>query len=277
MNIRRITSLSALLSFLALVTTSVILYIVPQGRVAYWADWRLWGLTKTEYGNIHINLGLLLLISIGLHIDYHWKALLSYLKNKAKQIKVFTREFNIALIFLFIFVGGTYVEIVPFKWILEINESVKNTAAQKYGEPPYGHAELSSLKVFAKKMRFDLTEAMTRLNKADISVESEKQTLQDIATRNHLSPQQVYLAMKPAAEVGKPPGKMPLTPPPGTGGRTLADICQEYGLNIPTITRRLAEGKIKAAADMTIKEIARKNSINPTELYDAIRRMAESV
>jgi hypothetical protein len=245
MKIRRITSLSALLSFLALVTTSVILYIVPHGRVAYWADWHLWGLTKTEWSNIHMNLGLLLLISIGLHIYYNWKAILSYLKNKAKQIKVFT-------------------------------DSVKNAATKKYGEPPYGHAELSSLKVFAKKMRFDLTEAMTRLNKADISVDSEKQTLQDIATRNHLSPQQVYLAMKPAAEVGKP-GKMPLTPPPGTGSRTLADICQEHGLNIPTITRRLAEGKIKAAADMTIKEIARKNSINPTELYDAIRRIAEGV
>ena len=276
MNIRRITSLSALLSFLALVTTSVILYIVPHGRVAYWADWHLWGLTKTEWSNIHMNLGLLLLISIGLHIYYNWKAILSYLKNKAKQIKVFTREFNIALILLIVFVGGTYVEIAPFKWILEINDSVKNAATKKYGEPPYGHAELSSLKVFAKKMRFDLTEAMTRLNKADISVDSEKQTLQDIATRNHLSPQQVYLAMKPAAEVGKP-GKMPLTPPPGTGSRTLADICQEHGLNIPTITRRLAEGKIKAAADMTIKEIARKNSINPTELYDAIRRIAEGV
>jgi hypothetical protein len=26
--------------------------------VAYWADWRLWGLTKTDCGNIHINLGL---------------------------------------------------------------------------------------------------------------------------------------------------------------------------------------------------------------------------
>ena len=276
MNIRRITSLSALLSFLALVTTSVILYIVPHGRVAYWADWHLWGLTKTEWSNIHMNLGLLLLISIGLHIYYNWKAILSYLKNKAKQIKVFTREFNIALILLIVFVGGTYVEIAPFKWILEINDSVKNAATKKYGEPPYGHAELSSLKVFAKKMRFDLTEAMTRLNKADISVDSEKQTLQDIATRNHLSPQQVYLAMKPAAQVGKS-GGMPLTPPPGTGSRTLADICQEYGLNIPTITRRLAEGKIKAAADMTIKEIARKNSINPTELYDAIRRIAEGV
>jgi len=48
--------------------TSIILFIVSQGRVAYWPGWRLWGLTKTDWGNIHINLGLLLLIALFLHI-----------------------------------------------------------------------------------------------------------------------------------------------------------------------------------------------------------------
>ncbi|MGD8661539.1 MAG: DUF4405 domain-containing protein [Desulfobacterales bacterium] len=41
MNIRRITSLTALLSFVLLTITVVVLYIVPQGRVAYRADWHL--------------------------------------------------------------------------------------------------------------------------------------------------------------------------------------------------------------------------------------------
>jgi hypothetical protein len=276
MNIRRITSLTALLSFLALITTGVVLYIVPHGRVAYWADWRLWGLTKTEWGNIHINLGLLFLISIGLHIYYNWKPILSYLKNKAKQIKVFTREFNIALVFLIVFVTGTYIEIAPFKWILEINDALKNAAAQKYGEPPYGHAELSSLKVFAKKMGFDLTEAMTRLSKANISVEDEKQTLQEISNQNHLSPKQVYLAMKPAEEMGKPK-KMPQMPPPGMGSRSLADLCQEYNLNIPIVLQGLAAENIKATAERSIKEIATKNNRSPIDVYDAVRKMAEGL
>jgi hypothetical protein len=79
MNIRRITSLTAALSFLLMVLTSIILYIVPQGRVAYWADWKLWGLTKTDWGNIHINLGLLFLIALFIHIYYNWKPLINYL------------------------------------------------------------------------------------------------------------------------------------------------------------------------------------------------------
>jgi hypothetical protein len=40
-NIRRIKSLTALLSFILLTITVVVLYIEPQGRVAYWADWHL--------------------------------------------------------------------------------------------------------------------------------------------------------------------------------------------------------------------------------------------
>jgi hypothetical protein len=274
MNIRKITSLTALLSFLSLCTTIVVLYIVPQGRVAYWTDWRLWGLTKTQWGDLHINLGLLFLISIGLHIYYNWKPIVSYLKNNAKQVRVFTREFNVALVFLIVFILGTYSETVPFKWVLEISESIKSAAVQKYGEPPYGHAELSSLKVFAKKMGLDLNQAMMRLNRANIDVTEENQTLQDIATRNDLSPQQVYMVMKPVIAVGQQI-KMPQTPPPGTGNRNLADICQEYNLNIPSVLQGLAEKNIKASAEMSIKDIANQNSRSPIDLYDTILKIAQ--
>ena len=61
---------------------SVILYIVPQGRVAYWADWRLWGLIKSHWGNIHINLVLLFLIAVSLHIYYNWKPPISKLLDE---------------------------------------------------------------------------------------------------------------------------------------------------------------------------------------------------
>ena len=51
-----------------MLVTSIILFITPQGRVAYWADWRLMGLTKTDWGNIHIVVGFLFLITLGLNL-----------------------------------------------------------------------------------------------------------------------------------------------------------------------------------------------------------------
>ena len=79
---RKITSLTAALTFIIVILTSIILYIVPHGRVAYWADWHLWGLSKDDWGNIHINTGLLFLIALLLHTYYNWKSLMAYLKDR---------------------------------------------------------------------------------------------------------------------------------------------------------------------------------------------------
>ncbi|WP_287126754.1 DUF4405 domain-containing protein [Desulfobacter sp.] len=96
MKIRRVVSLTSALSFVVTVVTSVVLYIVPQGRIAYWANWRLWGLTKEQWGAIHINVGILFIIGLGFHIYYNWKPMMTYLKNNARNLKIFTKEFNLA-------------------------------------------------------------------------------------------------------------------------------------------------------------------------------------
>ena len=79
--IKRITSLTAFLSFFVVLLTSIVLYIVPQGRIAYWADWRLWSLSKGQWGDVHINVGCLFLLALSLHIYYNWKPIVLYLKN----------------------------------------------------------------------------------------------------------------------------------------------------------------------------------------------------
>jgi hypothetical protein len=178
MKIRKIASLTAALAFILMLLTSIILFIVPQGRVAYWANWHLWGLTKTDWGNIHINLGLLFLIALGLHIYYNWKPLIAYLKNKRKQLKVFTPEFNSALLITLSFVFGTYFLVPPFNWVMTLNDYFKDSAVEKYGEPPYGHAELSSLKTFCNKMNLDLVQSIQLLNDAGYTVDNGDVTLE---------------------------------------------------------------------------------------------------
>ncbi len=274
MNIRRLTSLTALLSFILLLITIVVLYIVPQGRVAYWADWRLWGLTKEQWGDIHINIGLLFLLSIFLHIYYNWKPLFSYLKNTARELKVLTVEFNAALIVTFIFAVGTYFEIAPFSWVLVLNDNFKKHATVKYGEPPYGHAELSKLKSFTKKIGLDLSASLKRLRTANIQFDDENQSLKDIARINDISPQKVFLALKPA-ETALASGGLPPNPPPGTGNKTLVEFSREYGFDIQVVLKSLSEKNIAATADMTIKQIARQNDMAPTDVYILLREIVQ--
>ena len=259
-------------SFILLVLTSIILYIVPHGRVAYWADWHLWGLTKSEWGNLHINLGFLFLLAGCLHIFYNWAPIKAYMKNKSRELKVFTPSFNIALLLTLIVGIGTYLEIPPMSSVIHLSESFKDSASEKYGEPPYGHAELSSLKLFAKKQNLDLDKAGKLLKDAGMQFKDSEDTLAVIAAANKMSPQQIYEIIKPAA-ANKGQGDrviFPDTPPSGFGNKNLGALCSEYDLMFQVIRQGLAKRGVKADAEMTIKEIAAANEMNPMAIFEAI-------
>lgn len=271
MNIRKTTSLTALLSFLLMLLTSIILYIVPQGRVAYWADWRLWGLSKTQWTDIHINLGLVFLIALVLHIYYNWKPITAYLKNRARRLTVFTPDFNVALLLVAAAVAGTYFHVPPFSTVLAVNESIKDRAARRYGEPPYGHAELSTLKTFSAKTQLDLKKGMALLKDAGISGVAPDKTVGAIAKENGMPPQAIYSIMKPAQRREDAGRGMPTSPAPGTGARPLADVAAEYQLNLKAVLRLLQDAGITAEAGWSLKEIASKNDMSPVDVYGRIQ------
>jgi hypothetical protein len=261
-----------------MLVSSIILFITPQGRVAYWADWRLWGLTKTDWGNIHINLGLLFVIALSVHIYYNWKPLISYLKNKAKQIKLFTPEFTLAFVITIGFIFGSYFLVPPFGWVMSLNEHFKDAGAEKYGEPPYGHAELSSLETFTKKMKLDLAKSLELLDKDGYAVEDGNITLAAIGRQYHIPPQLVYETIKPAAiaVAEKSDSKrLPDSPAPGTGKLTLADFCTRHKLNMKRVVRGLKKQGIEASEDLTLKQIAAKNNTGPHDIYEHIKNIVQ--
>lgn len=264
------------LSFVVLIFNSVVLYIAPEGRVAYWADWRFWGLTKSQWGDQHITVGFLFLAAGILHLCYNWSPILTYLKNKARKIKIFTLAFDVALVLTAIFVIGTYHSFPPMNAILHLNDSFKQAGATKYGEPPYGHAELSTLKIFSKKENLDLEQALALLRHAGFTEVADTNTLKQIARKHGLTPQQVYEIIKPARRANTTKGikgaiTLPEVPPTGFGRKTLKEFCQEYNLNLDKIIGNLAASGITAKGGLTMKENAEANGKEPIELFNAIR------
>jgi len=270
MNTRKITSLTLFLSFVLLMLTSIILYIVPHGRVAYWSDWHLWGISKTEWGNLHINLGVLFLIAFVFHLYFNFKMIMAYLKNKAKELRIFTSSFNAALLLTLLVCIGTYFMIPPMNYVIDLGNFFTEKADVKYGEPPYGHAELSSLKIFARRVNLDFEKAKELLDNGGITYENDKQTIEEIAKANKLTPQDVYEIMKPAEIKPEPGSSFPDAPPPGFGRNTLADICAEYNLHLPDILRALQKNNIKAAPENSIKDIAEQNGKEPMGIFEII-------
>ena len=275
MNLRKITSLTAMLAFAIMLLTSIILYIVPQGRVAYWADWHLWGLDKTQWGANHIHTGFLFLHSIGLHTYYNWKSIVAYLKNKAKEVKIFTPNFNAAVVVTLVVVLGTLFQLPPFSTILGISEGIKDAAAVKYGEPPYGHAELSNLKSFTQTMGLEYDASLQQLKSTGFSIPDPKAPLKEIAKVNKVAPQRLFVEMQKAAPP-KPAGealRMPETPAPGLGKRQLAEVLKSYGLKPSAIVNQLAAKGLQVDPAATMKEAAAQNNVSPHDIYDAIRAL----
>lgn len=268
---RKITSLTLLLSFALLILTSLVLFVVPEGRVAYWSDWHWLGLSKTQWGDIHTNSGFLFLLTGLVHLFYNWKPLLSYLKNRAKEVQLLSPGVLIALAINLVVVAGTLLQLPPFSSLLDFGQGFKIAAAQQYGEPPYGHAELSSLRLFAKRTGLDLETIKAALTKAGIRIADADQTILAIAKSNALTPKAVYDAMHtdpPVAKTAAP--TLPAQAVPGMGRMALGELCQQYGLEEQRVLSVLAAKGINASPQQSLKEIAQNHGTDPHSLYDLL-------
>ena len=273
---RAFTSLCSLVSFILLCVTGIILYIEPHGRVAYWTKWSFLSLEKDQWGNIHIYSGLLFLVSGGFHLYYNWKPLLKYLSGKVETALRYKRELVISsIIFIWIVVSGVWA-LPPLVYVSDWGETIKNSWVTSPDlEPPFGHAELVSLKTFCKKQRIPLDQAMAELRKAGFTVENPTETLAQIAASQSTSGMGVYAVIK----------KMETKPEPiisgtawtpdtieetfagtGLGRKTVGQIIRELGLDPTTTHNRLTRVNIAAQNDDKIKALAEKYHTTPIKI-----------
>lgn len=271
---RKITSLTLLIAGFIELWTSVVLYILPAGRVAYWSNYQLMGLSKTQWGDLHITVGTLLLIAAGLHIWYNWKPIVAYLRNKAKQLKVFNVSSGIALIISLYVTVGTLFHLPPMNYVLQLGESMTNRGNEKYGEPPYGHAELSSLDMFCTRMNIDLETAVNLLSEAGIAFSGPKESMAEIAAANGKTPQQIYEIINLTGTGNDGNAPFPESPPPGFGRKTLREICTTYALSLDEVLSELRQTGYTIDPDDSIKTIGADNDSNSMEVFEVIKKVS---
>lgn len=274
---RGLTSFFTLFGFLIMSVTGLVLYIVPAGRIAYWITWEMISLTKTDWGNIHILSSILFIIAGGFHTYYNWKPLMSYFKHKARKGVKLGRELIISSVLsVWIIVGALWPH-PPLSYLLDFNEWIKDSwIIEDAYEPPFGHAELLSLKNFTKKMNIDISKASEELKANGIVFESVEEILEDIGKNNDISPMNIYLLIKkfePAPETEKLESYTPdeiIVKFSGTGfGRkSLGSICESLGLDSSVADARLEAAGITANFENTMKTTADKYN---TEAIDIMK------
>ena len=265
MSLKKITSLTMLLTMFTMTFTGIILFITPPGRVANWANWELFGISKELYGQIHSSFMVLFIIATILHIYYNWKPLINYMKNEAREFVLFTKDMIVASILFLVFLFGTIYQISPFSNFLNFGDEIKSSWEKEYGTSPYSHAELSSLKSFTKKLNYDLEVSKTILTSNNITFE-EEQSLSQIAKLNGISPKFIYDLLRKNFEKSEEK-TVPLS---GLGKKSIKEVAQTLGLSTQEFIGKLKTLDIAANEDDKFKEVVESKDLSPSDVLDKL-------
>ena len=276
---RSLTSLSVMAGFLIMSLSGVVAFVNPQGRIAYWTDWSMLGLTKEQWGDIHILSSLLFVVAGVIHIYYNWRPLMNYLGQKVASGRKHQREIAITILISLIIVASAVWRIPPLSYLLDLNAYVKELwVVHKDYEPPFGHAELLSLKVFCQKTNIPLDAAMAALKEQRLAGVEADRLLKDIARANNTSPMAVYRLIK-GLEARPQPSTAGVVytaervesqfAGAGIGNKTLPELATQTGQEVSQMQSRLVRKGLKAADSVALKQLAAQNNFQPLELLKA--------
>jgi len=296
MRVRRVVSLTTLVSFVFLAGTGIMLFLSPQGRVAHWSGWRIFGLSKEQYGAVHTSFTVLFVAAVIWHLVFNWRPILAYLRDRTRKgVKVFTPELSLALLLGGLFFAGPLAGWFPFRQFLDAGDAVKDYWETTSGSPPWGRAELSPLARFFRGMEdaerlqhrrpvtIDNDEALAALRRAGIEVEGESQPLIEVAHANSTTPQAlaeiILTAARPRAlEASETQGgeeSAPFVMPHSRLGRlTLRQYADSYGADLGLALSILSREGMDLDPDERLRDEALRFQTDPKGIIELLNERA---
>lgn len=267
LSMRKITSISIAISFLVMTYTGIMLFFTPKGKIAYWTDWSLFGLTKDQYGNIHTTSMVLFVLFTALHIYYNWTPLVNYLRGKTQKISLLNGNFIVAVILNIAFVAGTLFAIPPFQTLLDFGEDIKDYWERTAGSPSYGHAEESTLARLSKDIGQDPKKALNLLKEKGLKA-SPDQDIETIAKENNMSPLEIYKIIKPKTSKSKIEEKIT-----SLGRKTLGDLEEMKKIDLKKSIKYLKSKGFEADKNSRMRKAADALDMSPHELYEELENL----
>jgi len=220
------------------------------------------------------------LVAGGFHLYYNWKPLIKYFSSKIETTLRYKRELVISSLIFFWIVGSGIWSLPPLAYVGDLGEIIKSSwVISPELEPPFGHAELVSLKTFCKKQRIPLDQAMAELRLAGFKVNNSSEILAKIAASKGTSGMEVYavikkLESKPEAmksgAVWTPEKIEETFAGTGLGRKTFGQIIGDLALDSETVRKRLKKINIKVKDDDKIKDLADKHNTTPIKILTLI-------
>ena len=219
------------------------------------------------------------LVAGGFHIYFNWKPLIRYFVNKASGGINLKIELIVSSLITVLIVTAAINKTPPFHYVFEFGNFIKDSwIISKEYEPPFGHAELTSLRTFSKKQKIDVTKAMQLLKENNIAVASEEDSLGKIAKSSNMSPMQIYLVIKPLEkqEITGVPDEFTveavenLLGGKGIGSKNIEYLVREFKLDIEEVRRILNRNNIEFKEGESFHDIANRYETSPIEIIKVI-------
>ena len=194
---RGFVSITLLLSFIIITLSGIVLYVMPHGRVAYWTNWKMAGLSKDDWDAVHTIFGFVFILVACVHFYLNWAPFTGYLKSKVRKGLRLKKELAAAILISGSLIAGTLADIPPFSTIMAIGESIKESWVNDTEEPPIPHFELKTLDELIKQLVQSPEDVVQKLEKQGIIIDNIQHTLKSIAEENDLSPMELYSIIYP--------------------------------------------------------------------------------
>jgi len=204
---RGFISITLALSFIIISLSGIVLYVMPHGRVAYWINWTIAGLSKDDWDAVHTVMGYVFMATVAVHFYFNWGILVSYIKNKLRKGFLLKKEFAASLLLTLIVLAGTIGEIPPFNSIMDVGESIRLSWEKDVERAPVPHAELMTLDKVIENFGLSSEEVLNNLENYGIKTVNTDETLKSIAEKNNLSPYELFQIIQPHGGTGYGQGR----------------------------------------------------------------------
>ncbi len=273
---RSFTAFLVTWAFAVLTVSGIVLYIVPQGRIAYWLHWSLFGLGKDGWGELHMLFGGIFIVAGALHLYFNWKPFKNYLAARVAGQLTLKRELLYSLLATLLIGTLSVLRLPPASWVFELNAYLKDGWSDAAAStPPFGHAEELSQAGFAKRQGIDLSAALQQLSQQGVSIGSPNDSLESIARANAITPASLYAVIKPLEQAAAPVSDTVVWSATlveerfagtGIGRKSLTEIAALLNLPLAQIQQRLALQGVAPEPQQSLRELAEARGSSPIDL-----------
>jgi hypothetical protein len=304
---RPFVSLLTTFSFIIATISGIVLYVSPQGRIAFWQNWTVLGIDKAEWSSLHTLACFLFATTSLVHLAFNWRSLLRYLRSRVGESLGYRRELGGAITVTVLFVVSALYGLPPLNGVVTFGEQIKASWAKGAdNEPPFPHAELLTLKGLTTRQGIDTGAAMNCLQRQGINVRTDiyalirnlpvmtvQRAVPALAVEDQYRPviDRIATTISPRTAHAASAVPTPPTPAPavvhevgpytedsvvikfegtGVGKKTLEQVCREFNVPLATAQRKLAAKGLTVSPTETFKEAAKRAGVVPIEILQAV-------